>query len=86
MNIKEYFSVKDKKELIVYSRDNIEDALSELSPVCEDISLYLDVLDENSIEEFDEFFDERTLENYIDELTIVIASLEEAKSSLEGLL
>lgn len=57
--------------------DNISDSIDELSYVKNDIDISY---------EHDTEITEKDIENYIDEITIVIASLETAKENLESLL
>lgn len=58
-------------------RDNISDSIDELSYVMNDIDISY---------EHDTEITEKDIENYIDEITIVIASLETVKENLESLL
>lgn len=58
-------------------RDNISDSIDELSYVMNDIDISYELGAEIT---------EKDIENYIDEITIVIASLETVKENLESLL
>lgn len=58
-------------------RDNISDSVDELSYVMNDIDISYDIGTEIT---------EKDIENYIDEITIVISSLETVKENLESLL
>ena len=58
-------------------RDNISDSIDELSYVVNDIDISYDLGAEIT---------EKDIENYIDEITIVIASLETVKENFESLL
>lgn len=58
-------------------RGNISDSIDELSYVVNDIDISCDLGAEIT---------EQDIENYIDEITIVIASLETVKANLETLL
>ena len=58
-------------------RGNISDSIDELSYIVTDIDISCDLGAEIS---------EKDIENYIDEITIVLASLETVKENLESLL
>ena len=58
-------------------RDNISDSIDELSYVVNDIDISYDLGAEIT---------EKDIENYIDEITIVIASLETVEENFESLL